>query len=827
MVESQKSRGSARWAQWVFIAGLLLFAVVVFRSVAWPGRILFTTDDNVGAMAMRKSALPGAFFGWWDESVLMGIPQILMVNWTNLLLWLLPAGFFTTWIHAIDLLVASVFLLLYFRSRRLPLWACAVGVLSGLWVGTNFTLTYAGHIGKFGVLLFAAAALWLIEMAAQRRRIAWAILAGGAIGGMFLEQADVALFMSMALVPYAAYAVWREDGFAWRRFALLLAPLCVMAGLIAFRPVWTGYRTSVQNIASVQQEDGKAKWDFATQWSWPPEESIDFIAPGFTGWRSGEADGPYWGRMGRSKDWEKTHVGFMNFKLENVYIGAIPFALAVWACFAAWQLRKRGERGSYDALFWGIAAIVALLLAFGKNFILYPILYLLPGISAIRNPNKFLHIFQLALGILAAFGCDTITGFGRLFESYGRVRKQAFWTLCGLAAVGGIMVLAGMVLGGSFTTQAGELARMGWGMTADAIVRNRLIALIHGGVLLAGGAVALYLLAFGKAQEGWKSQLPWMLVGIMVVDALLLARHYVEAMPKSLIEENEVVQVLKKNLRYQRISVLNSGQPDEAFYNNWLTYLFPYQGIDAVNVTQMPRMPQDYQAFLGVMQRQPPRMWALSAVGCILGPSTLWTQISDDPNLKDSFKLIYAYNTAVAEDGGTKVVRGTETQRGRYCIIKPDPDPLRFALVDAWQVATDMEALNLLSKPDWPVAGKVLVSPDTAGNLASSSGSGSVSDVAIQSYRAGDYSVQVSTDRPAILRVATKFDPDWKAYIEGEQVPILRCDYLFQGVFIKPGLRIVHLKYQPALATLWVQLGASMVCILAAAWLVFVKPRAV
>ena len=219
-------------------------------------------------------------------------------------------------------------------------------------------------------------------------------------------------------------------------------------------------------------------------------------------------------------------------------------------------------------------------------------------------------------------------------------------------------------------------------------------------------------------------------------------------------------------------------------------------------------------------------MWALSAVGCILGPSTLWTQISDDPNLKDSFKLIYAYNTAVAEDGGTKVVRGTETQRGRYCIIKPDPDPLRFALVDAWQVATDMEALSLLSKPDWPVAGKVLVSPDTAGNLASSSGSGSVSDVAIQSYRAGDYSVQVSTDRPAILRVATKFDPDWKAYIEGEQVPILRCDYLFQGVFIKPGLRIVHLKYQPALATLWVQLGASMVCILAAAWLVFVKPRA-
>lgn len=827
MVESQKDHRLARWAPWLFVAGLLVFAVLVFRTVAWPGRILFTTDDNVGAMAMRKSALPGAFFGWWDESVLMGIPQILMINWTNLLLWLLPAEVFTTWIHAIDLLVASVFLMLFFRARRLPWWACGVGALSAFWVGTNFTLTYAGHIGKFGILVFAAAALWLIEMAAQRRRVAWALLAGGAIGGMFLEQADVALFMSMALVPYAAYAVWRQDGFAWRRLTLMLLPLCIMTALIALRPVATGYRTAVQGVASVQQEDAKAKWEFATQWSWPPEESIDFIAPGFTGWRSGEQDGPYWGRMGRTEGWEKTRRGFMNFKLENVYIGSIPCALAVWACFAAWQLRKRGERDSYDVFFWGAAAIIALLFAFGKHFILYGILYILPGVSSIRNPNKFLHIFQLAIGILAAYGCDTVAGFARLFGQVGRVKKQAFWTLCGLAGVGALMVLVGMGMSGSFTTQASELTRMGWGMVADAIVRNRLTALIHGGLLLVGAAVALYLLAFGKVQDAWKKRIPWMLVAVMVGDALLLARHYVQPMPKSLIAENEVVQVLKQNLRYQRISVMNSGRPEDAFYNNWLTYLFPYHNIDAVNVTQMPRMPQDYEAFLGVMQQQPPRLWALAAVGCILGPAELWTQISADPNLKDSFKLIYAYNTATAEDGGTSIIRGTDLQRGRYCIIKPDPEPLRFGLVDAWQVATDMEALDLLSKPSWPLYGKVLVSADTAGSLPSSSGSGSVSDVPVESYKAGDYTVKVSTDRPAILRVASKFDPDWKAYIEGEQVPILRCDYLFQGVFVKPGLRVVQLKYQPRLTTLWVQLAGSLVCILSAAWLIFFKRRTV
>ena len=58
------------------------------------------------------------------------------------------------------------------------------------------------------------------------------------------------------------------------------------------------------------------------------------------------------------------------------------------------------------AFFW--ASFVALLLSFGKYFPLYRLFYMLPMVSSIRNPNKFLQVFQIAAGILAAGGLDVI-----------------------------------------------------------------------------------------------------------------------------------------------------------------------------------------------------------------------------------------------------------------------------------------------------------------------------------------------------------------------------------------------------------------------------------
>src|SRR5450759_3978876 len=67
-----------------------------------------------------------------------------------------------------------------------------------------------------------------------------------------------------------------------------------------------------------------------------------------------------------------------------------------------------------EIIFWGCVAVMSLLLAFGKFFPLYAMFYKLPLVSSIRNPNKFLQVFQWVLGILAAYGLDGMLRWKRV-----------------------------------------------------------------------------------------------------------------------------------------------------------------------------------------------------------------------------------------------------------------------------------------------------------------------------------------------------------------------------------------------------------------------------
>ena len=117
----------------------------------------------------------------------------------------------------------------------------------------------------------------------------------------------------------------------------------------------------------MQTEEPDAKWDYITYWSLPPAEMIDFVAPGYSGWRSGEEKGPYWGRIGRSKEWDLNRTGMQNFRLDGFYLGMIPLLFSLFSLFSC---RHSGRRA--EILFWGGASLTALLLAFGKFFPLIP-----------------------------------------------------------------------------------------------------------------------------------------------------------------------------------------------------------------------------------------------------------------------------------------------------------------------------------------------------------------------------------------------------------------------------------------------------------------------
>lgn len=784
---------------WIVVAGFVLLTLVVFRSVLWPGQALFTTDDNLGSLMMRKQLLPSAWWAGWSDAELLGVAAPMFLNLTNFLLFVLPATFFNNWINAFDLLVGSLFLVLFLRGRGLSWAAASLGALVAYWVGSNFTLVYAGHIGKFGILLWVPIYLWLVDLAVKRRSIPLAILAGGAMGAQFLEQADVALFFALALGPYALFACWREQPRPLPLMLRLIPPLLVTALLLAAHPLLSGYRTAVEDVAAVQAEDPQAQWEFITQWSWPPEESIDFIAPGFFGWRSGEPAGPYVGRMGRSADWEETGQGFQNFKLENQYLGAIPLLLAILAIFLAIKLRNQMPTRSREIYFWTAVTLIALLLSFGKYFPLYYLFYQLPIVSSIRNPNKFLQVFQFAFALLSAYGLDALLTRDKKTKPVSSRPSLMPIYITGVA-VGGLLLLWGI---GLMAGREGAVHTMQeqWGQWAAVIIDNRVWALLHGGLMALLGTLGIYLLSAGKRATAKMYGSVSLIIACVVCDVLFLARHYVATFEAGTLGENEIVRILK-SAPEQRVALVSQ----DGFYNQWLSVLFPYHGIPSINVSQMPRMPADYQRYLSVVGGNPLRHWQLGGVRYVLAPAQVWNQIQQDASLRDQFEIVFAYSVESA-NGGVRVIPSTNERPGEHVVLQKRAPHPRYGLLAGWQVMDDEQILARLGSPQFQPFQQALISANSStDHLPAPEGQGLSGNVSRRDFRPGYVRLRVSADEPSVLRLADKYDRYWRAELNGEPVPVMRVDYIAKGVFVPAGLHELILRYQPPRATWLIQL---------------------
>lgn len=784
----------------IFVLGVALFALLAFRTLLTPGAILFSTDDNIGAIVQRKNALPEAFWRGWNDQTFIGQWEPAMPSWTNLVIWALPARLAHNLLHALDLGLASVFFMLFLRRRGVGWVGVAAGALTAFWVGSNFTLVYAGHIGKFGVLLFAALFLWLAERAAtERRAAASASLAGGALGAMFLEQADIALFFALALGPYALLRIGRVWGASRREWARRLVPLLAVALLIAFHPLWAGYAAHVRDAAPLTAEADE-RWAFVTQWSWPPEECIDFIAPGFTGWRTGEPAGPYWGRLGRGGP-------LSNFKLENQYLGALPLALAAVAVAIA--LGKRAAGGAaherqVETRFWFGVALAALALSFGKFTPLYSLVMRLPVISAVRAPVKWLQPFQLAIGILAAFGVDEL----RKREGWRSPGARRF-SACALSAAALLALVAGALALGRAETVRRLAAE--WGEAAPTIARNRIAALAHGAAMCGAAALLPALLARRSPARRFA---PAVVVAAVGADALWLSRHYVERLPRNWIAENPLTRSLKAEIGEDRVALLSQ----QSFYGAWLTYLFPYHGIRALNFTQMPRMSATVRIFLERVMPFPPRYWQLAGAPLILLPPEAWTAIRQDPDWRESFAPRLIYRPQLAEDGGIAFVPARAEDRDAHALVRARSGFGRYEWRRRWRAADDAATLNALADFERDPTTEALIAPEF-GALppAPENETPASASIRVISSRPGVYRLRVATPTPALLRIADRYDPRWRADLDGRALSVARVDYLFMGVFVPAGEHELTVEFRPSRASfLPLALGVAL-CLAAAA----------
>ena len=427
------------------------------------------------------------------------------------------------------------------------------------------------------------------------------------------------------------------------------------------------------------------------------------------GWRTGEPEGPYWGRTGRSAGWETTHNGFMNFRLESVYIGILPLIFAVYAIFT--YVGSKNRRA--DLIFWGLATTVALLLAFGKYAPFYQLFYHLPGMSSIRNPNKFLHVFQIGLAMLAAFGAHQCA-----LTPVPSKKLRAFAVT--VVSVAGIflMVAFGMALARS--SQESHWLAAGWGDFAPVIVRNMIESLVHAGIagLIGGGVLLALATRLAAAPLSVKRGLLWTVGLAVAVDALLLSQHYVQVVSyRGTVGDSVVTKYLQDNQGDSRVLTLDQS----GFYNNWLSVLFPYYGISAFNFTQMPRMPENYRIFLDTVGRNPIRMWELGSIQHVLAPAKYWREMEQTAGFGDRLTHVLGFDvfSSGGPHDGLTVVRRAPPTAGQLILSFTNGLPY-YSLIGSWQVVTDKEACPKLASAGFKPTQETLVSMDTAEGLPAS-----------------------------------------------------------------------------------------------------------
>ena len=123
----------------------------------------------------------------------------------------------------------------------------------------------------------------------------------------------------------------------------------------------------------------------------------------------------------------------------------------------------------------------------------------------------------------------------------------------------------------------------------------------------------------------------------------------------------------------------------------------------------------------------------------------------------------------------------------------------REALPRAWVVhqarrVEPGEALPLLSSGAVdPLATALL--EDEPPKLGSP-GDTSADRAPVEEYEADRMEVRTSTNAPGLLVLGEVYYPAWKAYVDGEPVPLYRADHLLRAVPVPAGEHAVELRYE-------------------------------
>jgi hypothetical protein len=851
--ENGKKQGSLSFL--VCLALLLGLLGVLFARSFQSEMVLFNNDGPLGMLASECSSIPGVFKGFWVDISFLGLEiPTAPPNISSSLVLLMGAAPVAIAKFYAPLCLLFLGLSAWYFGRVLgfkPASQIILAVAAMLNVNTFSAVCWGQptRATSMGTAFLAVAALYSMP---KGKAWAKALLAGMAIGFGIMEGYDVGALYSLLIGSFGVFMAFQNGG-AWGRnlaksFGYTVLTIA-MAAAVASHVLLSLVNTSVIGVtaSATDPQSAQQRWDFTTQWSLPKLEVLRVAVPGLFGYRMVDEGSrlypaSYWGKVGQQPGFEQAGQGFARHSGSGEYAGLLVLLVAFWVVVQSFRRKHNPLTPVLQRFvwFWAGAAVICLLLSFGRHAPLYHLFYSLPYVNAIRNPIKFMHLFHLCLLILFAVGLNEIFSAVANSAEQSKIsisdRVKKWWArLPGYDSMiflsYGLLFLVSVVgwMGyvASRESLVSYLQRVGF---PEAQQAQQMASFSSGEVFaflcfLLISIIVLILVVSGFF-SGRRMHVGTVLIGLVL--AVDLSRANVPWIIyydyQSKYSSNPVIDVLRAKPYENRVSgmALNSvgggGQLQQTFatlyYQEWLQHLFPFYNVQTVDYAQMPRMSEDYAALKNTFSSMSTmvRYWQLTNTRYLLGLTGFVDALNAqlDP-VERRFKVAAAFDLAPKPgiEQPTKLEELTVVLKtnGAMSLIEFTGALPRAGIFSNWRVVTNQaETLKLLSDPGFDLAKTVLLESDPGISSAEGVKDRIVAPAEYVSYSPKEFKLRARVEVPSVLVVLDKFSPGWSVTVNGQKGKIIRANTIVRGVPLPTGIHEVVFRFEPVVKSLRVSL---------------------
>jgi membrane protein YfhO len=499
----------------------------------------------------------------------------------------------------------------------------------------------------------------------------------------------------------------------------------------------------------------------------------------------------------------------------NVYVGLLTASLALVAPLVA--------RGRHAVPYFAFLSLAVLTLSGQGPTLLHSTLYdLLPAFDRLHPhaPQRVTMVLYLGLAMLA----------GATLSALGTERGRSTKALASLPVLAALFLVTRV--GSTSQEKLADFVGSGGRGGRTLFLLENVFSIPTEALILALAALTL-VLAYAVLPRG-RGLVAALLVGVLFVDLLSSSRSLFDRLEQArgggqLLKMDlsayygptGAAEFLRSQTREEPARYFGYGslayavrfadQQTAALLVNNAATSYGLQDVQGYNAVQLARYAEYMAALNGRAQNRhfsdvlpeglDSPLLDLLNVRYIITPAGTSSNRNYIKNLKDTLPTAY-------KDDRVQILENREALPRAWIVHSAKQATPEEALKMLGSGAVDPRQTALLERPRLDLNPPADPSSDRA---------------SVTTYEAGRIELTTATGAPGLLVLSEVYYPAWKAYVDGEPVPLYRADHLFRSVPIPAGEHQVELRYESS--ALKTGVAISLIAYVALVTLAIAKAR--